>query len=70
MKGLSTISCPIQPRLNALQKKNQKKYLLRGLKYMLRKKDVSTRGRNARMIIAIPIRRTPPSLSGIVRRTA
>jgi hypothetical protein len=70
MKGLSTISCPIHPRLTESAKKYQKNQRFNGLKKLLRKDDVSTTGRIARITIAIPIKITPPNLSGIVRKIA
>jgi len=70
IKGVSTTSCPIQPRPKESHRKIQNSHRFSGLKYALRNDEVSTRGRIARITIEIPIIATPPSLSGIVRSTA
>jgi hypothetical protein len=70
IKGLSTISCPIQPKLIESAKKYQKNQIFNGLKKLLRNFEVSTKGNNANTTIATPINTTPPNLSGIVLNTA
>jgi hypothetical protein len=70
IKGLSTISCPIHPKLKESEKNIQKNIMFNGLKKLLRNTEVSATGSSAKIIIAIPIKTTPPSLSGMVRKTA
>jgi hypothetical protein len=70
MKGLSTTSCPIQPKLIESEKKNQNNQIFKGLKKLLRNTEVSTIGNIANTRIDNAISVTPPNLSGIVRKTA
>lgn len=70
MKGDSTISCPIHPKLTDAAKKYQKSQRFTGLKKLLRNAEVSTTGNKAIITIANPINTTPPNLSGIVRKIA
>jgi hypothetical protein len=44
--------------------------MFNGLKKLLRNADVSTTGNKANTTIAIPIKATPPNLSGIVLKIA
>jgi hypothetical protein len=70
IKGLSTTSCPIHPKLKESEKKYQKNQMFKGLKKLLRNTEVSTKGNNANTKIDNPIKTTPPNLSGMVRNTA
>jgi len=70
MNGVSTTSCPIQPKHTESAKKNQKIQILKGLKKLLLIDEVSTTGNKTKITIAKPINTTPPNLSGILLKIA
>jgi hypothetical protein len=70
IKGLSTISCPIHPKQSEVKKNIQNSLRYTGFQKPLRWLLVSKLGRKSKIAIAIPIKATPPNLSGIARKTA
>jgi hypothetical protein len=70
IKGDSTISCPIHPKLTESAKKYQKSQRFNGLKKLLLNDEVSNTGKSAKIKIAKTIKTTPPNLSGTVRKIA